>query len=574
MTALWYFRPLFRRHAGRMAWTLLLTMLTLAAGIALLGVSGWFLTAAALSTAAVSFNLFGPSSLIRGLSLVRILSRYGEKLVGHDTTLRLLADLRGWLFASLFPRVPYAARDLRHGDLVSRLTADVDSLDTVFLVAIGPVVTALALGSAMAVLLFSLIPGAGLIYGLALLAAILIVPTVLVGVTRQRGREAVSASAETRMAVIDGIDGHSDLIAFGQTAAARAAFASATDRLALARRQVGSAGAWAAGAVQGLAGVSLLGVTAFGIGALRDGVLSGPVLVGLLLGVIASFEATAAIVRSIAKLGASMAAAERLKAIAIGRPPIADPVRPVPLPDGSTVTFSNVTFGHDSARPVLRGLDLTVPAGGRVAILGPSGSGKSTLLALLLRLQDPQGGSVSVAHTDIRAVAQRDLHRRVALLSQDTPVFLGTIRENLLIGRAEATDADLWHALDAARLADFVRGTAEGLDALVGETGRTLSAGQARRLCLARTLLSEAPVLAFDEPTAGLDRETEAEFLSDLARATRGRTILLSTHAGLPEGAVDRAYRLRDGKLEPADGFGPLLRPEDRAPQQRSAPAD
>ena len=328
MTALWYFAPLFRRHAGRMAWALLLSGLTLAAGIALLGVSGWFLTAAALATAAASFNLFGPSSLIRGLSLVRIVARYGEKLAGHDATLRLLADLRGWLFGRLFARVPNADRSQRHGDLVSRLTADIDTLDTVFLVAIGPVLTALALGSAVATVLFMLIPGAGLVYALALGLAALGVPAALVLASRRTGARVVEASAATRIAVLDGIDGHADLIAFGETAAAEGAFAGSAGRLAASRRRLATTGALAAGAVQALAGAALIGVLWFGIAALRDGAIEGPLLVGLLFATIASFEATGAIVRSVSRHGASAAAAARRSSNAPTPPPNVAPRAP------------------------------------------------------------------------------------------------------------------------------------------------------------------------------------------------------------------------------------------------------
>ncbi|QKD05200.1 thiol reductant ABC exporter subunit CydC [Mesorhizobium loti] len=551
MTAFWFFRPLFQRHAARLAWTLLLSLITLAAGIALLSVSGWFLTAAALTTAAASFNLFGPSSLIRGLSFIRILSRYGEKVFGHDTTLRLLADLRGWLFASLFPRVPLADRSLRHGDLVSRLTADVDALDTVFLVAIGPMLAALLLGSAMATALWVFIPAAGVSYGVLVGLAIVAVPAVLVLASRRMGTELVEASAAARIAVLDGIDGHVDLIAFGETATARASFAGSAARLASARRRLGMAGTLAAAVTQALAGAAMVSVLWFGIAAVHAGTIGGPLLAGLLLGTIASFEATGAVVRGVARLGVSAAAAARLKAISTARPMVNDTARPEPLPTGD-VRFENVVFGHDPRRPVLRGLDLSVKQGSRVAIIGPSGSGKSTVLALLLRLYDPQAGTISIGGADIRTVAQGDLHKKVSLLSQDSPVVLGTIRENLLIGRADASDAALWHALASARLADFVRGLPEGLSAFVGETGRTLSVGQARRLCLARTLLSQAEILAFDEPTSGLDREAELAFLADLNTATAGRTVILATHAALPLGAADHIFRMVDGRLETA----------------------
>lgn len=548
MIALLSFWPLFRRQIGRLGLTLLLSVLTLAAGVALLWVSGWFLTAAALTTAGVSFNLFGPSSLIRGLSLVRILSRYGEKLIGHDATLRLLSTLRSWLFGRLFPRVPLAGRDLRHGDLVSRLTADVDTLDTVFLTAFGPLLTASLIGAGMAAGLFMLLPAAGPIYAATLILALIGVPALLLWLSRRIGAELVEASAALRILTLDRIDGHADLVAFGAMAESDRDFEAATRRLARARRGLGRTGTLAALAVQALAGMALIGTLWCGITALRHGEIDGPLLVGLLLAVLASFEATAMLVRSVGKFGAAATAAQRVRAIAQMPPAITDPKRPVALKQGD-LAFNHVTFGFDPARPVLRELSLNLLSGERVAITGESGSGKSTLLALALRLHDPQAGSIEIGSTDIRTVSQADLHAHIALLSQNAPVFLGTLRDNLLIGRADANDAELWSALEAARIADFVRALPDGLDAFVGEAGRTLSAGQARRLCLARVLLSPAAILVFDEPTAGLDRETELDFLGDLAAATQGRSVILATHAQIPPGAVDKVYELADGRL-------------------------
>ena len=209
--------------------------------------------------------------------------------------------------------------------------------------------------------------------------------------------------------------------------------------------------------------------------------------------------------------------------------------------------------------PVLRDLHLRVAPGERVAIVGESGAGKSTLLHLLLRLEDPLRGQVRFAGVDARACAQADWHRRIALLSQDAPVFLGTLRTNLLIGDPQADDAALWRALDAARLGEFVRGLPDGLDTWAGETGSQLSAGQARRLCLARALLSPAAVIVLDEPTAGLDAATEAQFLADLGPAVQGRTVVLATHAALPPGAVDRRYALREGRLHELSSQAAIL---------------
>ncbi|MDF2983008.1 MAG: CydC, partial [Devosia sp.] len=277
MRAILAFAPLLGRLKGPITLTVLLSLLTLLAGIGLLGLSGWFLTAAALSTLGSAFNIFAPSAGVRGLSFIRILSRYGEKLSGHDMTLRLLSDLRAWLFARLFPLVPLARRFGR-GDLVSRLLADVEALDTVFLVALGPISTAVLAGAAMTVVLSLALPGAALVYALLFFAAVLLVPVGLVLASRAAGSEVVAAGATLRQAVLDGIDGHQDLVLFGATGEAAAGAATASAWLARARRRLGLRAALASALVQLLAGGALIGTLLAGFVALEAGAIGGPLL--------------------------------------------------------------------------------------------------------------------------------------------------------------------------------------------------------------------------------------------------------------------------------------------------------
>lgn len=545
---------LYRRRLGGLLGALVLALLTIAAGVGLLGVSGWFLSAAALAGAGAVFNLFAPSALIRMLSFVRIASRYAERLVGHAATLRLLTDLRVRVFASLIRLTPRQLGRYRGGDLVARLTGDVDALDTVFLHVLAPVATAGLAGAVVAAVVGYWVPAAGWILAGAMLAACLLIPAWLAHAARRPGHVLQENHAALRAATLEVVEGHADLAALHAAAQARIGFATHCADAARAREaqvRVAAGGVWV---LQALAGACVVAVLWFGLDGLAQQQMGGPLLAGLLLAVIGVFEVVGPLMRGASRLGGAVAAARRIQALADQAPDQLDPVRPQALPVQGAIDFQAVRFGYPTAHgtpglPVLEDVNLHIEPGDRIAITGPSGAGKSTLLQLLLRLEDPQAGCVRYGGVDLRQASLAQLHRRVAWLAQDAPVFLGTLRTNLLIGDPDAGDAALWAALDAARLGDFVRGLPDGLDTWVGETGASLSAGQARRLCLARALLAPASVLALDEPTAGLDEAAQAAFFSDLARATRGRTVVLVTHAVLPPGTVDRCLQLRGGRL-------------------------
>ncbi|MFJ1101567.1 ABC transporter transmembrane domain-containing protein, partial [Bordetella bronchiseptica] len=198
---------LYARRKGALALALALSLLTVAAGVGLLGVSGWFLTGAALAGAGAVFNLFVPSSLVRGLSFIRIASRYGERLAGHAATLRLLADLRASVFRSLVRLTPRQLARYRGGDLVARLTSDVDALDTVFLFVLAPVAVALAGGAILTAVMGAWIPAAALVVAAALLLCCAVAPWWLaragrrpgaarrLGPRRPRGRQALRRNA-------------------------------------------------------------------------------------------------------------------------------------------------------------------------------------------------------------------------------------------------------------------------------------------------------------------------------------------------------------------------------------------
>ena len=220
----------------------------------------------------------------------------------------------------------------------------------------------------------------------------------------------------------------------------------------------------------------------------------------------------------------------------LSRPePVTEPARPAPRPGPPyDITVRGLTArwaaGQGVEPDVLRGADLDLPAGCRVAVTGPSGSGKTTLAMVLLRFLDPAGGTVTLGGTDITALDSDQVRSVIGLCAQDAHIFDSTLRENLRLARPDAGDDELAEALRRARLGDWVASLPRGLDTEVGEHGARLSGGQRQRLALARVLLADFPVVILDEPAEHLDEPTAEALTADLLAATAGRTVLLITH--------------------------------------------
>ncbi|WP_425039383.1 ABCB family ABC transporter ATP-binding protein/permease [Primorskyibacter sp. S187A] len=216
---------------------------------------------------------------------------------------------------------------------------------------------------------------------------------------------------------------------------------------------------------------------------------------------------------------------------------------------GGEVTLRDVHFGYDPARPILKGVDLTVPAGTQVAIVGPSGSGKSTIGRLLFRFYDVTKGALSIDEQDVRDVTQTSLHDHIGVVPQDTVLFNDTIRYNIAYGRDNATEEDIVQAAKDAQIHDFILSLPEGYDTAVGERGLKLSGGEKQRVGIARTLLKNPPILLLDEATSALDSETEQEIKGALARAAEGRTVLTIAHRLSTIAEADQIVVLEKGEI-------------------------
>jgi len=375
-----------------------------------------------------------------------------------------------------------------------------------------------------------------------LLAAGVLLPVVMARSARGAAGELTVAVGSLRVICLDALSGLREVRAFGAEGRMIARMQSIEGGLLAAQRSLAAKGAIAN------AGAFLAGQFALLAVVMLAGGSTGQAITLVFL-VTAGFEAVAALPRAGAYAGLASASAARVIEAAEGPIPVPDPVMPAAMPPSNQLRVENLRFRWLPDRPlVFDGLNLDIPAGSRVALLGPSGAGKSSLAALLLKVAAPEEGAIRLGGTDITTLAADDVRGRFAWLGQTTHLFDDSIRANLLLGRPEATDAEMWCALDQAAIGELVRALPEGLDTWVGEGGAKFSGGQARRLVLARALLSHAPILILDEPCNGLDADTERAFLETMNNVAAGRTVILIVHRLTGVERLDRIYRLAGGR--------------------------
>jgi ATP-binding cassette subfamily B protein len=230
--------------------------------------------------------------------------------------------------------------------------------------------------------------------------------------------------------------------------------------------------------------------------------------------------------------------------------------------DGA-ISFKDVHFAYDAARPILKGISFDVPAGKTVAVVGPSGAGKSTLSRLLYRFYDVQEGSITIDGQDVRDVTQKSLRAVIGMVPQDTVLFNDTIAYNIRYGRPGASDEDVAAAAEAAQIGTFIRHLPEGFKAMVGERGLKLSGGEKQRVAIARTILKSPPILILDEATSALDTRTEQEIQAALDIVSKNRTTLVIAHRLSTVISADEIIVLKDGVIAERGTHGELMQRDD-----------
>ena len=552
------FRPfarVFARHLPRLALGTLAGLAAAAAAIGLMSVSGWFISAAAAAglapATAVLFNFFIPSIGVRIFAILRTAARYAERVLTHDATLRILADLRVWFYRRIESLAPAGLWRFRSGDLLNRIVADIEALDNLYLRTFSPAAVALLVSMLAFLLLAAVDVWIAAAFWLLFALAGCGVSVAAAKMGAPTGRLIAIRTAELRIRVVEGLQGLAEIILFEAAGLLRERIRCAQSALLAGQRRMARIRGMSAGAMHLLSGAAVLAALYLGGGLVASGWLSGDTLALTALAIAAAFESVFGLPAAYQFLSRTRAAGGRLVEIVEGEPSVRfEALSDRVLPGSCGVDFNGVSFRYAPELPwALENVDLAVPAGRRLAVVGESGAGKSTLVNLLVRFFDPATGLIQIGGADIRKLSEPDLRRAVVVVSQQSHLFSATVRENLHVAEPNADDAALRRALSAARLADVVDHLPDGLDTWIGEAGRLLSAGQARRLAVARAVLRDAPIWVLDEPTEGLDRRTESELVESLLDVTAARTVLWITHRLVGMERLDEVVVMENGRV-------------------------
>ncbi len=521
---------------GRLLMGAVLMFAALLSGLGLLALSGWFITKTALvgvllaASLPATINLYVPGGGIRFFAVSRTVSRYVERLYNHDTVLLLLTDIR----VAMFHKLATAGRGQRHqltgAQWLSRLTNDVDALDTLYLRLIAPA----ALAALITMLIFAL---AALLFDIRIAVGILLTLTIAfvlvsLAVYMRTARIAFRQSDQQdslRMSVIEHLEGFAELTAAGRSDKHGAWLLRQAHQASSEQVKADSRIGWHQAGSHLLINLAAVFALWVGFELFHCGVISGPVLVLLPIALLGLAEVYGMLPEAFGKLGATQASAKRLNRDCEITAPKAD-LRAASLPEHAALMAQDLSIQYPQHTPLIMHFNLQVKIGERVGILGRSGSGKSSLADAFSGLLGPSDGSC--------------ISLPCAYLTQTTVLFEDTLRANLLLGLPDATDAQLWRVLELVELTDRFDSEPDQLGTWLGSSGSRLSGGEARRVALARVLLSSAPLLILDEPFTGVDAATRQRITRQIDSWLEGKTVISLAHGPDALTGTDRVIQL------------------------------
>ena len=470
-----------------------------------------------------------PAAGVRGGAITRTAGRYFERLVSHDATFRVLQHLRVSTFSKLLPLSPAGLARFRQGELLNRLVADVDTLDHLYLRVISPMVGAFVVIVVVTLGLSWLDVRLALTLGAVLLATLVLLPPIFYYAGKSTGEAITVQRGQYRQQLTAWLQGHAELTIFGASQRYREQLDKTEDHWQEGQRRQAELTALSQAImllISGMAVILMLWMAAESVG---GNTTPGALIALFVFCALAAFEALAPVTGAFQHLGQVIASALRVTEITSQKPEVIFTQQPHAVPESVALEINNLSFAYpEQSQMALSGISLKVEAGQHVAILGRTGCGKSTLLQLLTRAWECQQGEILLNGETLSQFDETALRSATSVVSQRVHLFSATLRDNLLLAAPQASDEDLSRVLTRVGLEKLLDDA--GLNSWLGEGGRQLSGGELRRLAIARALLHDAPLFLLDEPTEGLDAETERQILDLLTEVTKEKTVLMVTH--------------------------------------------
>ena len=565
MRALLPFLRLFKFAKLPLFLGLVLMITGLASSIGLLTTSGWFLAATAIAGLGTLFNFFYPSASVRGLAISRTLFRYFEKLVTHDATFRILAKLRVQVFEKIIPLNPAVLNRYRNSDLLNRLVSDVDTLDSLYLRLIAPFITAIFVILAMCIGLSFINAPLALGLGISLLLLVFVIPTVFYQLGKKFGDKLVNSRALYRTQFLEFIQAQAELLLFNAEDKLKDNMAKTETNWQADQQKEANLSGFSTALSLFLNGLIIAAMLWFSSQAEFGNDEYRMAFIALFtFAALASFEILMPLGSAFLHIGQVIASAERVTDIIEQRPLVTFNGK-AEFDQNATILIEakDLSFTYpERQNRALENLNLTIQKGKKIAILGKTGSGKSTLLQLLVRNYDANQGELFLAGKPIADYAEDTLCSQFCFLTQRVHVFSDTLRQNLQFASAvNISDEKMIEVLNQVGLGKLLE-QEQGLDIWLGDGGRPLSGGEQRRLGLARILLNDAPILLLDEPTEGLDRETERQILRLILAHAANKTLIMVTHRLTAIEQFDELCVIDEAKLIEKGTYAELLQLE------------
>nr|WP_282552490.1 cysteine/glutathione ABC transporter ATP-binding protein/permease CydC [Providencia stuartii] len=532
MRVLLPFLALYRRHWFLILLGMILAIVTLLASIGLLTLSGWFLAGAAIAgfPGLYYFNYMLPAAGVRGAAIFRTAGRYAERLVSHDATFRVLAHLRVFAFSKILPLSPGGISRFRQGEILNRLVADVETLDHLYLRVLSPIFAAFVVIFVLIFGLSFLDPRLAWTLGCIMLFLLFTLPFVFYRAGKPIGQELTYLRAHYRTVLTSALQGQAELTLFGALPRFRQTLANIESQWQVRQQQQANLTGVSQAIIlfaSGFTATLLLWMAADHVGGNTN---PGALIALFVFCALAAFEALGPVAVAFQHMGQVIASAERVSQLIDAKPEVTFPDNGLSLPQLESLVVDNISFTYpEQPFAVLKQVSLSLLPRQHIALLGKTGCGKSTLLQLLTRAWDVDSGMIKINGQNISDYSEQALRSLMSVVPQRVHIFSDTLRNNLLLANDKATDKQLIEVLDQVGLGNLLENE-QKLNAWMGEGGRQLSGGEQRRLGIARALLHNTPLILMDEPTEGLDAQTEQQILALLKEKCADKALIVITH--------------------------------------------